>query len=267
LGMQIRDMEHGMQGSSSRPDGARMIWKKFWALPIPQKVKIFAWRLIQKELATRDNKHARRLEEQNICEVCGMEVEDEHHAVIRCNLATSLRTEMRKVWLLPGEKALLNTGHEWLLELIDNLDGQSAGRLLLLLWRSWFNRNEVTHGKTVSLLGSVKFLTNYSDELFAIQRQGVTDVKGKKPVHPMLISRSDGPRRKEKHSWEPPKPGWLKVNVDGSYTEATGTAGLGVVIRDHQGDVKLSAWRVISRAIDAEEVEAMVCRERLEFGS
>ena len=84
-----------------------MIWKKFWALPIPQKVKIFACRLIHKGLATRDNKHARRLEEQNICEVCGMEVEDEHHAVIRCNLATSLRTEMRKFWLLPGEEALL----------------------------------------------------------------------------------------------------------------------------------------------------------------
>ena len=267
LGMQIRDLEHGLQGSSSRPDGARMIWKKFWALPIPQKVKIFAWRLIHKGLATRDNKHARRLEEQNICEVCGMEVEDEHHAVIRCNLATSLRTEMRKVWLLPGEEALVNTGPEWLLELIDNLDGQWAGRLLLLLWRSWFNRNEVTHGKTVSLLGSVKFLTDYSDKLFAIQQQGVTDVKGKKPVHPMLISRRDGPRRKEKHSWEPPKPGWLKVNVDGSYTEATGTAGLGVVIWDHQGDVKLSAWRVISRAIDAEEVEAMVYREGLNLAA
>jgi hypothetical protein len=42
-----------------------------------------------------------------------MEVEDEHHAVIRCNLATFLRTEMRKVWLLPGEEALVNTGPEW----------------------------------------------------------------------------------------------------------------------------------------------------------
>ena len=50
LGMQICDLEHGMQGSSSRPDGARMIWNKFWALPIPQKVKIFAWRLIHKGL-------------------------------------------------------------------------------------------------------------------------------------------------------------------------------------------------------------------------
>ena len=45
MGMQIRDLEHGMQGSSSRPDGARMIWKKFWALPIPQKVKIFVCNL------------------------------------------------------------------------------------------------------------------------------------------------------------------------------------------------------------------------------
>ncbi|RLN35951.1 hypothetical protein C2845_PM03G26230 [Panicum miliaceum] len=138
LAMQLRDLEGGMPGSSSRPDGARPIWKKLWTLPIPQKVKIFAWRLIHKGLATRANKQARRLDELNICEVCGREEEDEHHAVIRCNLATSLRAEMRKVWLLPEEEKLINTGPEWLLELINNLDGQSAGRLLLLFWRSWF---------------------------------------------------------------------------------------------------------------------------------
>ena len=146
-----------------------------------------------------------------------MEEEDEHHAVTRCNLATSLRTKMREIWSLPGEDALVNTGPEWLLELLNNLDSQSVGRLLLLLWRSWFNRNENTW-KVCLPAGSVKFLTNYSNELFAIQQEGLSDVKGKKPVLQLPISTNDGPSRKVKQGWEPPKPGWLKVNVDGSFT-------------------------------------------------
>jgi hypothetical protein len=41
----------------------------------------------------------------------------------------------------------------------------------------------------------------------------------------------------------------------------SGQAGIGVVIRDHLGNVKLSAWKVIYGAISAEETEAVACRE------
>ncbi|KAG2587723.1 hypothetical protein PVAP13_5NG166162, partial [Panicum virgatum] len=41
LAVSLRDVE-----SDSHPDGNWPIWKKFWALPIPHKVSIFAWKLI-----------------------------------------------------------------------------------------------------------------------------------------------------------------------------------------------------------------------------
>lgn len=44
------------------------------------------------------------LEELSTCDVCGMEAEDEHHAVVRCNMASTLGAAMREVWTLPREE-------------------------------------------------------------------------------------------------------------------------------------------------------------------
>lgn len=82
---------------------------------------------------------------------------------------------------------------------------------------------------------SAKFLTSYNDKLFAIRQQGTADAKGEKHAHQFPIISYDRPSRKGKQCW-------LKVNVDGSFTDSTGTAGFGIVIRDSKGAVKLSAW-------------------------
>jgi hypothetical protein len=47
----------------------------------------------------------------------------------------------------------------------------------------------------------------------------------------------------------------------------TGDAGIGVVIRDHLGVVKLRAWKVIFDASDAEETEALACKEGISLAA
>jgi hypothetical protein len=44
--------------------------------------------------------------------------------------------------------------------------------------------------------------------------------------------------------WEPLPPFWIKVNVDGAFSEDRGRADVGVLIRSHHGAVLLSTWRV-----------------------
>jgi ribonuclease HI len=73
--------------------------------------------------------------------------------------------------------------------------------------------------------------------------------------------------RKPKYYWKPPAEGYLKINVDGAFDAISGRAGIGVVIRNSTGGVGLSAWKAILHARDAEEVEAMACREGLQLGS
>ncbi|KAF8641494.1 hypothetical protein HU200_067803 [Digitaria exilis] len=54
--------------------------------------------------------------------------------------------------------------------------------------------------------------------------------------------------------WEPPREGWIKVNVDGSFVEQTGEAGVGVI-------------RVIFRCASALEAEALSCVEGLRLAT
>jgi hypothetical protein len=47
------------------------------------------------------------------------------------------------------------SGPDWLLHLINSVDEEGRAKLLLLLWRAWFQRNDVMHGQgTVTALWS-----------------------------------------------------------------------------------------------------------------
>jgi ribonuclease HI len=68
-------------------------------------------------------------------------------------------------------------------------------------------------------------------------------------------------------TWTPPEFGSLKINVDGAFQQATGEAAIGVIIRDHDGDPKLLAWRVLFNCQDVEEAEAIACLEGIRLSS
>ena len=57
--------------SSSNTNGERMVWKKLWALQLPPKVKVFAWKLAHNSLATQSNKAPHRMVNQSTCLICG----------------------------------------------------------------------------------------------------------------------------------------------------------------------------------------------------
>jgi hypothetical protein len=60
-----------------------------------KKVKIFGWRVARDNLATKLNKKRRNLEIDGICNICGREDEDSHHAIVRCTKSLALRHAMR----------------------------------------------------------------------------------------------------------------------------------------------------------------------------
>lgn len=68
---------------------------------------------------------------------------------------------------------------------------------------------------------------------------------------------------KEKARWTTPQDGWLKANVDGAFDDGSGEAGVGVVIRNHKGEVQFTTWKFIEHGMGAEVVEALACKEGL----
>ena len=262
LGVARKEMEMGQVSSSSNTDGARPAWKKLWKIPVPHKVRIFAWKLIHGGIATKCNKKKRKISRDGICDLCGRAEESEHHAVVNCGHAASLREAMRKLWDLPSDDILTFSGPEWLLLLIDRVNMEEAAQLLLILWRSWFVRNELTHGgRWIPIESSVSFLASYWESLSSIKHGRPDDPKGKKPVKETMAPAggSTPPRR----AWQPPESGWIKINIDGAFSETFGEAGIGVIVRDHLGQVILSAWKYMDGGGSVEQVEAWACREGL----
>jgi ribonuclease HI len=173
---------------------------------------------------------------------------------------------MRRHWAIPTEEDLNYSGHEWLLRLIDKHDKVVMGKLVLILWRAWFIRNELTHtNRKLCIMGSVNFLMSYWESLCTIRQQPVLDLKGKRPIFPDLAL--DGKNQQQKRAgWVAPGRGTVKINVDGAFSDAS-QGSYGVVIHDEQWQVLLSAWGIIDNASSAEQVELVACNEGVKLAA
>jgi hypothetical protein len=173
-----------------------------------------------------------------MCDVCGNGADTGHHAVVSCTKAATLWSEMRKTWRLPDGMQLQNTGPDWLLLLLSRINREQKAKVLLLMWRVWFMRNDMIFGKgQETVKGSANFLMSYSETLSRLRRQGKTEgnEKGKSPIDDecCVEVRRREQRSKDKCmkvSWEPPQPGWVKLNTDAGFCIDKGLASPGIVV-------------------------------------
>lgn len=117
----------------------------------------------------------------------------------------------------------------------------------MIMWRIWYARNEITHHKPpVPIEASRRFLSSYINSLLAIQQHPEVDLtKGKQVID------YSGSTSKNTHEivatpqWKAPDVNYAKLNVDGAFVKEDGTAGAGMILRDHEGAVIFAATRVL----------------------
>lgn len=65
--------EHGEGeiGTSSTPPDGRKVWKDLWYIKVPEKIKVFAWKVANNGIPTQANKCYRHLVQYETCELCG----------------------------------------------------------------------------------------------------------------------------------------------------------------------------------------------------
>jgi hypothetical protein len=172
---------------------------------------------------------------------------------------------MRVHWPLPEEVWFQFTGPDWLLLLLDRCTPEQKEITKLVLWRAWTIHNNITHDSGPSLLSdSVFFLLNLRDSCFQVKlKEASVSQKGKEPCSPSDNRTGAADLR----TWEPPPAGWIKINVDGSFVESTGAAGVGVIARDHKGSVIFTAWRTLNCCPNPFVAEATACADGLRLAS
>ena len=140
---------------------------------------------------------------------------------------------------------------------------------MFIWWRAWHHRNDIIFDKgDASIDNSIRFLQNYLASLQNIAHGCETrDRKGKEKVHQeKLIKHHSSTQEKEvKESWGKPEEGWVKCNVDASFSSSDMAGAWGAILRDHNGSIIASAWDRINHCNSAALGEAIACLEGLKL--
>jgi ribonuclease HI len=253
-------------GSSTSNHLDRPLYKVLCNVEVPPKVGIFAWKLALDGLATQDKRRRRGLVASDLCEVCGATSETSHHTVVTFTRARALCHEMRKIWCLPGEEQVCDTEPDWLIILLSTLNQEQRAQVLLVMWRAWFLRNNIIFGNgQESIVGSTSFLESYWITLNGIkQKRSPAEMeRGKEPMGEFLregrMQPSMDKSNEESVRWSPPRPGWVKVNTDAGFCGDRGIGSFGVMVRNQDGEVLLTAWNILPHCGSVEEAEVEAC--------
>jgi hypothetical protein len=158
---------------------------------------------------------------------------------------------------MPKDELLKNIGTEWLLHLLHSIPDEQRMTILMMCWCIWHAHNEITHEKPCPPIeGSRRFLVSYRNSLLMIKKYPDADlVKGK-----MSSGWDEDPQykktRKEPKNnprWTPPIPGEANLNVDGAFANDGGS--IGMILRDHLGEVIFIACRHLPHCRDATDAE------------
>jgi hypothetical protein len=154
-----------------------------------------------------------------------MQDETGYHATMVCTKALALRQGLKKVWNLPPEPVLAQSGNDWVLVLLDRLDHDMRCKMMFLWWRAWHHRNNIIFDDGLaSVQNSISFLQNYLTTTQSLNAGcGSVDRKGKGSVFPNQDTRKESlvsSDNKVKY-WEKPQEGWVKCNVDTSFLSDT----------------------------------------------
>jgi hypothetical protein len=198
-----------------------------------------------------------------------MEREDTYHTFCRCPRAKQLWEGMREVWPLKELHEISNTGPEWLLHNLDMASEQERLMMLMTFWRIWHVRNEVVHHKQPPPMeASRRFLCSYVDSLLLIKQNPVADtVKGKSVImYDHMQSKKRGSpalqrRAENQKKWAKPPPGWMKLNVDGAWESLDNRGGVGMILRDEEGHIIVSACSNLEMCASPLEAEAIACKQ------
>ncbi|KAA3472829.1 reverse transcriptase [Gossypium australe] len=217
----------------------RVFYRKLWRVDIPNKIKMFTWKLLWNYIATKANLYARRLGNNNLCPWCWRGEETLTHLFQTCPVSDEIWRALPDMNLTSFQNLEFS---EWLTSVMDLLSLERCRLFCIALWSIWGDRNSRMHDKiTRSSQDIARFINSYLQELDGIK---INNLK----------------RVDEQRKWQNPPKNRLKINFDGAFDGRNKLSTSGVVVRDNRGNV-ISSSAVIHKGVqNAFEAEALTRR-------
>ena len=128
-----RESRYGQPSSSaSRGETTNFEWKKIWALPLPNKILHFLWRMATYNLPLRMKLRNRGMKVDTRCPVCNRYDEDGGHCFLKCK-------KVRRLWWLAQmeeirEKLLKSNDPISMFDEIFRLTEEDRMKVCILFW-------------------------------------------------------------------------------------------------------------------------------------
>ncbi|XP_050229329.1 uncharacterized protein LOC126678474 [Mercurialis annua] len=202
-------------------------WSFVWNWPGPERVRFFLWLVAHDRLLTNHERRRRHLTEEGMCPRCKIEDESICHLLRDCCFSkliwnrvlaptkiTSFFSMNFETWLEANLKGSFNgNGHDdWVCYF---------GITLSLIW-NWRNKY-VFDGKFTSVmtvLRDIDYRVNYITAAIANKQKHDSTLRNYRNIFV---------------GWSRPPPGWIKINTDGAFSQATRVGKAGGLARDETG--------------------------------
>ena len=236
-------------GPSSDDRILRRFWRYVWRIPVPHKVRHFAWRVCHNILPTKENLMRRKVLQDDWCEECKDEAKTTGHLFWRCPRDQEVWQHTKLHFSFDPHSISSFFDLLWNLMVVRKYDEERVAMVVTVAWAIWANRNEVRNGKR--------------------KRTGRDIVQWTSQYLAGYLAANDSPRFTSPETliphWTPPMGLRYKVNVDGAVFRSQKTAGVGVVVRDSNGLVVAALSRKINSPLGALEVEAKAVEAGISF--
>ncbi|GAU34295.1 hypothetical protein TSUD_20010 [Trifolium subterraneum] len=173
-------------------------------------------------LPTRSRLLERRVECTLNCPVCDEEIEDELHIFFRCAVA-------RDSWSAAGLSSVLHNATyqqtnamDRIFAICSNESSDIVGRVAMLLWCIWKNRNDKLWNDNVQMPRQIgRHVFDAWNDWYSVHKLQSNNVSGTTEVDVVR--------------WEKPALDWVKCNVDVAFVSGFGRTSMRFCFRDNSG--------------------------------
>ncbi|GAU28408.1 hypothetical protein TSUD_257360 [Trifolium subterraneum] len=197
-------------------------WNGIWKAQAPYKARHLLWQLCRGCLPTRSRLLEKRVECTLNCPVCDEEIEDELHIFFRCAVA-------RDSWSAAGLSSVLHNATyqqtnvmDHIFAICNNESSDTVGRVAMLLWCIWHNRNDKLWNDNVQMPRQ-------------IGRHAFDAWNDWYSLHKLQSNNVCGTTEADLVRWEKPALDWVKCNVDVVFVSGSGRTSMELCFRDNNG--------------------------------